>query len=78
MNKDIISEFAYEQTLRLAGGEDTYSIHTLAMIYAECYKNEEIRRLSKMYLFGSSEYAHRNLTRLNEQLGLVFGLEPMA
>ena len=78
MNKDIISEFAYEQTIRLAGGEDTYSVHTLSAIYAECYKNQTIRTLSSRYLFGSSEFAQKNLTRLNEELGLVFGLEPMA
>jgi hypothetical protein len=78
MNKDIISEFAYEQTLRLAGGADTYSIHTLAMIYAECYKNEEIRQLSKVYLFGSSELAKKSLAKLDEHLAFVFGLEPMA
>lgn len=78
MNKDILSEFAYEQTLRLAGGADTYSIHTLAMIYAECYKNEEIRTLSRRYLFGSSEYAKRSLAKLDEHLAFVFGLEPLA
>jgi hypothetical protein len=78
MNKDIISEFAYEQTIRLAGGEDTYSVHTLSAIYAECYRNQEIRELSKLYLFGMSERAERNLAKLNEQLAFVFGLEPLA
>jgi hypothetical protein len=78
MSKNIVSEFAYEQTLRLAGGADTYSVHTLSAIYAECYNNEEISRLSGYYLFGSSEYAKRNLAKLDEHLAFVFGLEPMA
>jgi hypothetical protein len=78
MNKEIISEFAYERTLRLAGGADNYSIHTLSAIYAECYKNEEIRQLSKVYLYGSSQLAEKSLARLDAKLSLVFGLEPMA
>jgi hypothetical protein len=72
--KDVYAEFAFEQTMRLAGGEDKYSVHTLAAIWSECCKNETIKTLAGMYLVGSSERAERNLARLNEKLGEVFGL----
>lgn len=78
MTKDIISEYAYEQTIRLAGGESEYSTHTLAMIYAECYKNENIKLLASRYLFGSYEFAERNKARLNDELVSVFGLGEVA
>lgn len=72
VQKDIRSEFAYEEVFRLAGGEDKYSIHTKSAIWAECYRNEEIKTLAGMYLVGSSERAERNLTRLRAKLCEVF------
>ena len=52
--KDTYAEFAYERTLKLAGGKDEYSVHTLSAIWAECYKNETLMTLAGMYLVGSS------------------------
>lgn len=72
--KDTYAEFAYERTMKLAGGESEYSQFTLAAISTECYKNETIKTLAGMYLVGSSERAERNLARLDEKLREVFGL----
>lgn len=72
--KDTYAEFAFEQAMRLAGGAEQYSVHTLAAISTECYKNETIKTLAGMYLVGSSERAERNLARLDEKLREVFGI----
>jgi hypothetical protein len=72
VQKDTRAEFAYEEVFRLAGGEDQYSIHTKSAIWAECYRNEEIKTLAGMYLIGSSERAERNLSRLRAKLYEVF------
>lgn len=72
VQKDIRSEFAYEEVFRLAGGIDKYSAHTQSAIWAECYRNEEIKTLAGMYLVGSSERAERNLGRLRAKLLEVF------
>lgn len=78
MATNIISEFAFEQTMRLAGGQDQYSLQVVALIWAECYRNEKIIQLSKNYLYGMSEIAERNLERLNAELRSVFQLDPVA
>jgi hypothetical protein len=72
VQKDIKAEFAYEEVFRLAGGEDNYSVHTKSAIWAECYRNEEIKTLAGMYLVGSSDRAERNLSRLRAKLYEVF------
>lgn len=72
VQKDIRSEFAYEEVFRLAGGEQQYSDHTKSAIWAECYRNEEIKTLAGMYLVGSSDRAERNLSRLRAKLLEVF------
>lgn len=74
ITKDHTAEFAFEQAIRLAGGERAYGDSTKASIWAECYKNETIKQLAGMYLVGSSERAERNLARLDEKLREVFGI----
>lgn len=71
---ELDAQFAYEETVRLGGGKDAWgSSHTLAMIMTECHKNETIRNLSRVYLYGSSERAEANLERLRNELRRVFG-----
>lgn len=73
-HKDFYAEYAFEQTMRLAGGADVYGDSTKASIWAECHNNAVIKQLAGMYLVGSSERAERNLARLDEKLREVFGL----
>jgi hypothetical protein len=73
-HKDLYAEFAFEQTMRLAGGEDNYGTSTQAAIWSECHDNKVIKQLVGMYLYGSSERADLNLSRLNDKLTEVFGL----
>lgn len=70
--KDERAEFAFEMVMKLAGGSDKYSVHTLAAISSECYRNEEIKTLAGMYLVGSSERAEKNLNNLKQKLYDVF------
>ncbi len=41
-----ITNFAFEEVMRMAGGRDEYSQATLAMIYAECENNRQIQELA--------------------------------
>jgi hypothetical protein len=70
--KNFNAEFAFEETMRLAGGKDNYSTHTLAAIWAECHKNKELQTLAGMYLVGSSERAEHNLKRLRAEIFKIF------
>jgi hypothetical protein len=70
--KNFNAEFAFEETMRLAGGLDKYSAHTQAAIWAECHKNKELQTLAGIYLIGSSERAERNLTRLRAEIYKTF------
>jgi len=70
--KDERAEFAYDLVMKMAGGADKYSVHTLSAIWAECSRNDEIKTLAGMYLVGSSERAERNLSRLRAKLFDVF------
>ena len=70
--KNFNAEFAYEETMRLAGGESEYSTHTLAAIWAECHKNKQLQTLAGMYLVGSSERAERNLKNLRAEIYKTF------
>jgi hypothetical protein len=72
--KDTYAEFAFERTMRLAGGADVYGDSTKATIWSACYKNETIKTLAGMYLVGSSERAEHNLARLDAKLREEFGI----
>jgi hypothetical protein len=66
------ADFAFEQVMKLAGGKDNYSIHTQGAIYAECSRNENLKNLAGLYLYGSSERAERNLAKLNQAIYQIF------
>ena len=70
--KNFNAEFAYEEVIRLAGGADKYSVHTLAAIQGECYRNKQLQLLAGMYLVGSSERAERNLKALRAEIFKIF------
>lgn len=70
--KNFNAEFAYEEVIRLAGGADKYSAHTLAAIWAECHRNKQLQTLAGMYLVGSSERAERNLKALRAEVFKIF------
>jgi hypothetical protein len=70
--KDDRAEFAFEMVMKLGGGFDNYSLHTQSAIWAECYRNEEVKRLAGMYLIGSSERAELNLNNLKQKLYEMF------
>ena len=71
--KDIYTQFAFEQALRLGGGAANFSEFTKAQIWAECDRNESIKTRAGMYLVGSSERADHNLKNLDALLRKVFG-----
>lgn len=70
--KNFNAEFAYEEVIRLAGGAENYSTHTLAAIWTECHRNKELQTLAGMYLVGSSERAERNLKALRAEIFKIF------
>lgn len=74
------AEFAFEVVDKMVGGAMAYwvSERTVAMVWAECYNNDTIKRLAGMYLIGSSERAEVNLANLKAELISVFGLEGVA
>ena len=71
------AEFAFDVVSNLVGGAMEYwvSEHTVAMVWSECYNNDTIKRLSGMYLIGSSERAELNLANLKAELVSVFGIK---
>lgn len=64
--------FAFEQVMKLGGGEHEYGDSTKAAIWAEVERNTEIQRLSVSYLFGNSEKANERLERLQDKLRSIF------
>ena len=62
--------FAHEQLVRLADG--VLSEVELANAFTAISKDEHIKRLSGMYLAGSSERASINLSNLNTALAVRF------
>jgi hypothetical protein len=67
------TNFAFEEVMRMAGGRDTYSSSTLAMIYEECQTNRQIQELAGCHLVvASPEKSQEYLTRLRSTLELVF------
>jgi hypothetical protein len=66
------AQLAYDVTLKLAGGAENYSQHTLSAIWMECLRNNNIQRLAGMYLAGSSERAEKNLKALREEIYNTF------
>lgn len=66
------AEFVFDQVMKLAGGKDKYSIHTQGAIWGECSRNENLKNLAGLYLYGSSERAERNLAKLNQAIYQVF------
>jgi hypothetical protein len=68
-----ITNFAFEEVMRMAGGRDEYSQATLAMIYAECENNRQIQELAGCHLVvASPEKSQEYLERLREVLNLIF------
>jgi hypothetical protein len=74
---DSRGEFAFEVVDKMVGGAVAYwvSERTVAMVWAECQNNDNIKRLAGMYLIGSSERAEGNLARLKAELVAVFGID---
>ncbi len=74
---DLNGEFAFQILDKLVGGAKKYweSEQTVAFVWRECQRNENIKRLAGMYLVGSSERAERNLANLKNELVRVFDLE---
>lgn len=74
LSKNFYSEFAFEELGRMVGGHKEYfeSEQTIAMVWAECHRNEQIVSLAGMYLVGSYERAERNLQKLQDTLRVVF------
>lgn len=74
---DSRGDFAFEIVDKMVGGAVAYwvSERTVAMVWAECQSNENIKRLAGMYLVGSSERAEGNLAKLKAELVSVFGIE---
>jgi hypothetical protein len=66
--KDPEGELLFAMVMKLAGGEQVYSEHTKAAIWAECGRNTELRNQATMYLYGSSERADLNLYRIHTML----------
>ena len=67
------TNFAFEEVMRMAGGQDEYSQSTLALIYAECQNNRQIQELAGCHLVvASPEKSQEYLTRLRSTLELVF------
>jgi hypothetical protein len=64
--------FAFEQVMKLGGGENEYGDSTKAAIWSEVESNTEIQRLSASYLFGNSEKAQERLDRLQDKLRSIF------
>lgn len=69
---DLYGQYAYEQTLRLFAVD--LSDEQKQVIFKECHQNESIRRLSGMYLVGTSDRAKQNKENLNTLLRKVFGI----
>lgn len=74
LSKSFYSQFAFEELGRMVGGHKEYfeSEQTIAMVWAECHRNEQIVSLAGNYLVGSYERAEKNLTKLQDTLRLVF------
>lgn len=74
---DSNGEFAFLILEKLVGGAKNYwqSEQTVAFAWSECQRNERLKQLAGMYLFGSSERAERNLGNLKSELVRVFDLE---
>jgi hypothetical protein len=74
LSKDFYSGFAFEELGRMVGGHKDYFVseQTIAMVWAECHKNENLITLAGMYLVGSSDRAERNLQKLQDELRLIF------
>lgn len=71
-------ETAFAIVRKLVGGDlKAYyeSEHTIAMVWAECGRNANIQRLTTNYVWGSFAKATENLTKLENELCAVFGLE---
>lgn len=66
--KDPEGELLFAMVMKLAGGEQVYSEHTKAAIWAECSRNTELRNQATMYLYGSSGRADLNLYRIHTML----------
>jgi hypothetical protein len=79
MNKatDHRADFAFEVLDRLVGGAKKYweSDQTVAFVWTECQRNENIKRLAGMYLAGSSERAEGNLANLKAELVRMFDID---
>lgn len=68
-----ITNFAFEEVMRMAGGKDNYSQSTLALIYAECQNNRQIQELAGCHLVvASPEKSQEYYERLRAVLDLVF------
>lgn len=61
--KDPEAELIFAMVMKL--GENDYSEHTKAAIWAECTRNAELRNKASMYLYGSGERSELNLYRLH-------------
>lgn len=57
-------------------GQNNYSDHTKAMIWAEAERNESLRKLAVNYLYCSSERAPMNLHKLHTAIVEVFFTDP--
>lgn len=64
--KDPEAELIFNMVMKL--GENNYSEHTKAAIWAECVRNTELRNQAVMYLYGSSERSELNLYRLHTMI----------
>ena len=61
--KDPEAELLFAMVMKL--GENNYSEHTKAAIWAECVRNTELRNQASVYLYGSSARADLTLYRLH-------------
>jgi hypothetical protein len=74
MNKNTNGDFIFAVLESIVGSAKEYFVSesTVAMVWAECHKNENLITLAGMYLVGSSDRAERNLQKLQDELRLIF------
>lgn len=68
------AELIFSMVMKL--GENNYSEQTKAMIWAECERNEDLRKKAINYLYGSSQSAPNNLYKLHTAIVEVFFTDP--
>lgn len=81
MKSNKFGEVAFETVTAMVGGDAKaywVSEMTVAMVWAECQKNETIKTLALRYLAGDFQFADKNLANLKAELAKTFGLAEVA